>query len=228
MVSRCNQALSITIFLFAKFPLQNYVTKFKIFITKLLLQNFCYKILLQNPSYKIWVAKGTLGFIHCLFKVASLATVNKQMPSSLAVYDALSLVYHKAWLYLFWVHLVDICTALKNSWYRRGSLHFLCSWKNWKLVNLIKVLEVSTKNKSTCKLDGVAPLMTDPPPISSTTLSPPPKKYVTLDTRHVTRDMWHVTRLGGWTFSQNFSSLALTICDLWYYEDLEEKAHLIS
>ena len=40
---------------------------------------------------------------------------------------------------------------------------------------------------------------------------------------HVTRDMWHVTRLGGWTFSQNFSSLALTVCDLWYYEDLEEK-----
>ena len=35
--------------------------------------------------------------------------------------------------------------------------------------------------------------------------------------------MWHVTCLGGWTFSQNFSSLALTVCDLWYYEDLEEK-----
>ena len=43
------------------------------------------------------------------------------------------------------------------------------------------------------------------------------------DTWHVTRDMWHMTRLGGWTFSQNFSSLALTVCDLWYYEDLEEK-----
>ena len=41
---------------------------------------------------------------------------------------------------------------------------------------------------------------------------------------HVTRDTWHVTCLGGWTFSQNFSSLALTVCDLWYYEDLEEKA----
>ena len=35
--------------------------------------------------------------------------------------------------------------------------------------------------------------------------------------------MWHVTRLGGWTFSQKFSSLAPTVCDLWYYEDLEEK-----
>ena len=43
------------------------------------------------------------------------------------------------------------------------------------------------------------------------------------DTWHVTRDMWHMTRFGGWTFSQNFSSLALTVCDLWYYEDLEEK-----
>ena len=80
--------------------------------------------------------------------------------------------------------------------------------------------------------------MTDPPPISSTTLSEKKKinKYinkkndtwhvtrdtwhVTRDTWHVTRDMWHVTRLGGWTFSQNFSSLALTVSDLWYYEDI--------
>ena len=40
--------------------------------------------------------------------------------------------------------------------------------------------------------------------------------HVTCDTWHVTRDMtrdtWHVTCLGGWTFSQNFSSLALTVC----------------
>ena len=40
---------------------------------------------------------------------------------------------------------------------------------------------------------------------------------------HMTCDTWHVTRLGGWTFSQHFSSLALTVCDLWYYKDLEEK-----
>ena len=42
----------------------------------------------------------------------------------------------------------------------------------------------------------------------------------------MTRDTWQVTcdMLGGWTFSQNFSSLALTFCDLWYYVDLEEKA----
>ena len=45
--------------------------------------------------------------------------------------------------------------------------------------------------------------------------------HVTCDTWHVTHDTWHVW--GGWTFSQNFSSLALTVCDLWYYEDLEEK-----
>ena len=43
------------------------------------------------------------------------------------------------------------------------------------------------------------------------------------DTWHVTRDMRHMTCLGGWTFSPNFSSLALTVHDLWYYEDLEEK-----
>ena len=45
---------------------------------------------------------------------------------------------------------------------------------------------------------------------------------------HVTRDMWHMTHLGGWTFSQNFSSLALTVCDLGYYEDLEEKDELLN
>ena len=41
-------------------------------------------------------------------------------------------------------------------------------------------------------------------------------------------DMWHVihdlTCWVGWTFSQNFISLALTVSDLWYYEDSEEKA----
>ena len=47
--------------------------------------------------------------------------------------------------------------------------------------------------------------------------------HVTRDMWHVTCDTWHVTRLGEWTFSQNFSSLALTVYDLWYYEDLEEK-----
>ena len=51
---------------------------------------------------------------------------------------------------------------------------------------------------------------------------------MTRDTWHVTpdtwRDTWRMTYLGGgWTFSQNFSSLALTVCDLLYYEYLEEK-----
>ena len=50
--------------------------------------------------------------------------------------------------------------------------------------------------------------------------------HVTRDTWHVTCDKWHVW--GGWTFSQNFSSLALTVCDLWYYEDLEEKDHWLT
>ena len=44
--------------------------------------------------------------------------------------------------------------------------------------------------------------------------------HATRDTWHETRDMWHVTRLGGWTFSQHFSSLALSVCDLWSYEDI--------
>ena len=52
--------------------------------------------------------------------------------------------------------------------------------------------------------------------------------HVTPDMWHVTHDTWHVTCLGGWTFSQNSSSLALTVCDLWYYEDLEEKADSVN
>ena len=50
--------------------------------------------------------------------------------------------------------------------------------------------------------------------------------HVTCDTLHVTRDTWHVTHEmfgGGVNILSNFSSLALTVCDLWYYEDLEEK-----
>ena len=51
--------------------------------------------------------------------------------------------------------------------------------------------------------------------------------HVTCDMWYVTHDIWHMTRdifLGRWTFSQNFSTLAFIVCDLWYYEDLEEKA----
>ena len=44
----------------------------------------------------------------------------------------------------------------------------------------------------------------------------------------MTHDMWHMTCSGGWTFSQNSSPLALTVCDLWYYEDLGEKAHWLN
>ena len=58
--------------------------------------------------------KGTQGFILCLFKVASLATLNKHMLSSLATYDALSLENHKARFHLVWIHIVFICTALIN------------------------------------------------------------------------------------------------------------------
>jgi hypothetical protein len=52
--------------------------------------------------------------------------------------------------------------------------------------------------------------------------------HMTCDTWQVTHDTWHVPRLGGWTFSQNFSSLALTVCEIWYYEDLEEKDEWIN
>ena len=52
--------------------------------------------------------------------------------------------------------------------------------------------------------------------------------HITCDTWHVTCDMQHVTCCGGWTFSQNVSSLAFTICDLWYFEELVEKDVLLN
>ena len=97
--------------------------------------------------------------------------------------------------------------------------------------------QFSDKRSNFLKTRQGSPLMTAPPPISSTALSGKKrkKKKLTRDTWHVTRDTWHVTRdtwhvthdtLGGWTFSQNFSSLALTVCDLWYYEDILGKGWL--
>ena len=60
--------------------------------------------------------KRTQGFVCCLFKAALLETLNNQMLSSLDTYDALSLVDHKAQLHLVWLHIVDIFSALVNSW----------------------------------------------------------------------------------------------------------------
>ena len=83
------------------------------------------------------------------------------------------------------------------------------------------------------KLDGVGPVDNRP---STDKLHHFVKKkqkktdmwHVTCDMWHMTCDTWHATRLGGWTFSKNFSSLDLTVCDLWYYEDLEEKDEWIN
>ena len=45
---------------------------------------------------------------------------------------------------------------------------------------------------------------------------------------HVICDMWHVTGGGRWTFSKNFSSLALTAWEGLFVEYLEEKADGLS
>ena len=72
---------------------------------------------------------------------------------------------------------------------------------------------------SRSKLDGVGPLITDPPPTSFTTLSKK-RRYiflmVTCDMWRVTCDMCHMTGGRRWTFSQNFRSLALTAWE-WRY-----------
>ena len=45
---------------------------------------------------------------------------------------------------------------------------------------------------------------------------------VTCDMRHVTCDTWLVTGMRRWTFSQNFSSLALTIWERRFVEDIQK------
>ena len=45
---------------------------------------------------------------------------------------------------------------------------------------------------------------------------------------HVTCDRWNVIHGGGWTFSQNLSSLALTVWDRQCLQDSEQKGHSIN
>ena len=102
---------------------------------------------------------------------------------------------------------------ISSSSRRRSNRNFISS-ANWN--NKFEDIE---------KLDGVGPVDNRPSP-NKLHHFVKKKKNVTCDLWHVTYDIWHmtrdmllVTRLGRWTFSQNFTSLALTICDLWYYED---------
>ena len=65
-------------------------------------------------KHEIISFKGTQGFPRCLFKAVSLATLNKQMFSSLATHDALSFVHHKAQLHLVCSISVKIGATLIN------------------------------------------------------------------------------------------------------------------
>ena len=47
------------------------------------------------------------------------------------------------------------------------------------------------------------------------------------DMWHMTCDTWHVTHGGGWTFSQNVSSLPLLVWVEKWFKDLEEKDDLV-
>ena len=82
------------------------------------------------------------------------------------------------------------------------------------------------------KLDGVGPVNNRPSTNKLYHFVWKKKKknrwHMTCDMLHVTCDTWHVTCCEGWKISQNFSSLALTVCDLWYFKDLEEKDHWLT
>ena len=64
--------------------------------------------------------------------------------------------------------------------------------------------------------------MTDPPTTSS-------KGKKNLSAMwHMILEMWHMTGGGGWTFSQNVRSQALTVWEWRCFEDLEENGHLLN
>ena len=77
------------------------------------------------------------------------------------------------------------------------------------------------------KLDGVGPVDNRP---SNDKLHHFVKKEkkLTCDMWHVTRDMWHLTCCGGWSFSQNFSSLAFKVCDSWCFEYILTNHHWLN
>ena len=78
-------------------------------------------------------------------------------------------------------------------------------------------------SQSQPKVDRVALLITDSSPTSFNILSRKnKKKKVTCFMWHVTRDRWHMTVGGMWTFSQTFSSLALTVLQRRLSEDLRK------
>ena len=52
--------------------------------------------------------------------------------------------------------------------------------------------------------------------------------HMTGDTWHVTCDTWHMTHSVGWTFSQNFSSLALPVWDWQCFEYISTNHHSVS
>ena len=88
---------------------------FDIFSSHSFKSNYKY-IILSDETIVCTDVKGTPGFIHCSFKVASLATLNKQMLSSLATYNALSLVITKPSFIWFGSTSVEIVAVLVNKW----------------------------------------------------------------------------------------------------------------
>ena len=74
-------------------------------------------------------------------------------------------------------------------------------------------------------------MITDPPQTSSTTLSNFFKGWFFF---HMTHDKWQMTHSAGWTFSQKFSSLALTVgnwqclVDIWNKGSVSSQTYLIT
>ena len=69
--------------------------------------------------------KGTQDFIHCCFKAAIIAALNKPMLSSLTTYHALSLVITKPSFIWLGSTSIDIRAAFVNRCYKSGCLNFV-------------------------------------------------------------------------------------------------------
>ena len=105
---------------------------------------------------------------------------------------------------------------LLQEWYFKRELLQQCIKRHVTTVQ--KRFVTSKKNVIRVKLDRVGPVDNRP---STDKLH----HLVQKEEEQITPDIWHVTRGGGWTFCQNFSSLALTVCVKLCFEGLEEKDH---
>ena len=123
--------------------------------------------------------------------------------------------YDSRWLNMTW----DNSTWLEMTWYDWSWLNM--TWDNQIWLNMTrndsKFIDKTRHDLTWLELDGVAPLITDPPPVSSTTLSKIKWNKVTYD--NVAREMWKVLNIDWKSQVRSYSGLGVMIFKGWKEKD---------